>query len=234
MNIVIKQIDYETILTAWDRLWPGRDNSPYSSMLMLGGYDTDIPEKFKWRAWGAFDLKPATASIGVYDKAPVAKLVGVNAGHKSAPRDYRTRGLWVDPAYRGHGIAGKLFAQLEQQAENECARWLWSFPRLPSLPAYMASGYMPYGETVHADFEQNVRARKDLSVLVTEVYEQMPTDADALESAGVLLGENSQASTGGYIVTRHFVNRTQAQKHVKKMDSVIESINQLTPDHHLL
>lgn len=226
MNILIKQIDYETILGAWEKLWPGRQHSAYSTMLMSGGYDIDIPDKFKWRAWGAYDLK-----YGAVDRA---RLVGVNAGHKSANREYRTRGLWVDPNYRGQGIAGKLFAQLEQQAENEHARWLWSFPRLPSLPVYMAAGYMPYGETVHAEFEQNVRAKKDLSVLLTEHYTELPTDSDQLESQGVLLGENSEVTLDGYLVTRHFLNRTQALVYRKASESVTESINQLTPGAHLV
>ena len=226
MNILIKQIDYATILTAWEKLWPGRQHTAYSTMLMSGGYDTDIPDKFKWRAWGAYDLK--------YGSVDRARLVGVNAGHKSANREYRTRGLWVDPNYRGQGIAGKLFAQLEQQAENEHARWLWSFPRLPSLPVYMTAGYVPYGETVHAEFEQNVRAKKDLSVLITEQYTQLPEDSDQLESQGILLGENSEPTAHGHLVTRHFLNQTQAVQYRKYPGSAIEAISQLTPGLHLI
>lgn len=199
MNYQIKKIDYVTILPAWEKLWPGREHSAHSSMRMLGGHGPEIRDTYKWTGFGVYDGK---------------RLVGVNAGHKSSQFDYRTRGLWVDPDYRGQGVAQQLFEKLEEQAKYEGSRWLWSFPRLPSLPAYMNAGYIPYGETEHAEFEQNVRAKKDLSLLITSVFHvndplldnNWNTEVEALESANKLLGQNEEVRGNFLHVTQLYVN----------------------------
>lgn len=195
----IKRINYTTILPAWEKLWPGREHFSHSSMRMMGGHSPEIRDTYKWSAFG------------VYDKT---RLVGVNAGHKTSQFDYRTRGLWVDPDYRGKGIAHQLFEKMEEQAKFEGSRWLWSFPRLASLPAYMKAGYIPYGDTVHADFEQNVKAKKDLSVLVTSVFKlddpildsNWYQEVEALENANKLLGQNEEVRGNFLHVTQLYVN----------------------------
>lgn len=202
-NITIKKVEFEDILPAWEKLWPGRENEPFSAMLRKGGYDSHIRDNYKYTC------------IAAYDWDNGGKLVGVNVGHRSAKNEYRTRGLWVDPESRGQGIAGMLFERLEQQAQWEGCRWLWSLPRLSSLPAYMKAGYEPFGEPMKADYEQNVRAQKDLSIVCTSVYSitDAPIDNDYyLESVeyydngGYLLGQNEEVRNNKLHITQHWVN----------------------------
>lgn len=202
-NIVIKKVEFEAIIPAWEKLWPGRDYDPYSSMLRLGGYDPRIRDEYPYTC------------VAAYDWDNKGKLVGVQVGHKSSKRDYRTRGLWVDPNSRGQGIAQMLFERMEMYAKTQAARYLWSFPRLSSLPAYMKAGYEPYGEPVKAEYEQNVKAQKDLSVIYTGVWHvnDFPLDnynftsaVENYDNTGILLGQNEEVRGNLVHVTQHWVN----------------------------
>lgn len=202
-NIVVKKVNFKDIVSAWDKLWPGRDHDPYSSMLRLGGHDIRIRDNYDYTC------------IAAYDWGDKGKLVGVQVGHRSSKQDYRTRGLWIDPNSRGQGIAQMLFCKLEEYAKFQGCRWLWSFPRLSSLPAYMKAGYEPYGEPVKAEYEQNIKAQKDLSVLYTGIWniDDYPfenqnfllriEDADKRQ---LLLGQNEQCRGIFMHVTQHWVN----------------------------
>lgn len=204
MTIYCKQIDYEDILAYWGILWRDRERMiQYSAMCMQGGYDSDIKNTYKWRGFAA-----CSDTLN-------GKIVGVNAGHKTSARDYRTRGLWVSADHRGKGIAQMLFAQLENQAKNEMCRWLWSYPRLAALPAYQKAGYEPYGEPDMGEFDHCIRAKKDLSVLTTSVWSlndnplENPTwldQIDLLDKQGILLGQNEQVRGNFVHVTQHWIN----------------------------
>lgn len=203
MKIYTKQIDFNTIKEPWDNhLWTHRENTPYSSMLMRGGHDPQIKEKYKWRAFGAY--------MG-------NSLLGVNAGHKSGNRDYRTRGLWVSQRSRGTGVAQLLFSVMENQAKNECCRWLWSYPRLAALPAYQKAGYVSYGEPDLGEFDHCVKARKDLSSITTSIYQNINSEnpmmdafwidsMDKLEDKEILLGQNYEIRGEFVHITQHWVN----------------------------
>jgi GNAT superfamily N-acetyltransferase len=54
---------------------------------------------------------------------------------------YRSRGIWVDPVYRGKGVAGILFCELEGQAMKEQCKSIWSVPREKALPSYVKYGF---------------------------------------------------------------------------------------------
>lgn len=205
--IKYKRVEYPDILPYWEMLWPGRDHSVYSSMLMRGGIDHHIKDEYKHRCWIAFDDTNM-------------RTAGVMAGHKSESLCYRTRGLWVNPAYRGQGVAQGLFALAELQAKNEHCRWLWSYPRLSALPAYMKSGYEPYGEPDLGEFDHCVRAKKDLSVVTTTVWniDDAPIEdvlwldqIDVWEMQGSLLGQNEEVRGTFIHITQHWVNEMYCQ-----------------------
>lgn len=201
MKLDIKQIDYDTIYPVWNILWPGQDHRSHSAMVMKGGHDSEIHEKYKWRGWAVYD------GYGI---------VGVMAGHKSGPREYRTRGLWVKETHRGQGIANMLFAMAEKQAKNECCRWLWSYPRLQALGAYQKAGYESFGKPDRGEWDDCVRAKKDLSLITTTVWniEQNPLEdpkwlqnIDLWDEQGILLGQNEEIRNDRYIhITQHWVN----------------------------
>jgi GNAT superfamily N-acetyltransferase len=232
-NIIIKKVEFEDIIPGWEKLWPGREYDPYSSMLRLGGYDPRIRDEYPYTC------------IAAYDWDNKGKLVGVQLGHKSAKRDYRTRGLWVDPNSRGQGIAQMLFERMEMYAKTQAARYLWSFPRLSSLPAYMKAGYEPYGEPVKAEYEQNVKAQKDLSVIYTSVwhvneypFENLKLMVDTADKHGLLLGQNEEVRGNSIHVTQHWINDYYADGFFVSIDndktqkpSVIKKGDLMSPLH---
>ena len=131
-------IQFEEIELVWkEKLWPGRTSSIESHSVMTWPYsnnpleyDMDI---FKY---------PATF-FAAYDKN---KLVGVNSGHKTSNKLYRSRGLWVDSDYRKQGIAQLLFDSTETQARLECCDAVWSIPRKTALSAYQRFGFETVGD----------------------------------------------------------------------------------------
>jgi len=70
------------------------------------------------------------------------KIVAVNSGHACPNQNnYRSRGLWVDPNYRGKGIARKLLTATIKQGQQEGYTQIWSYPRRSSWPTYQAVGF---------------------------------------------------------------------------------------------
>ena len=203
-NLYIKQLEYSEILPYWEILWRDRQRMiQFSAMKMMGGYDPEIKNNFKWRGYS------------VVDSSRNNKIIGVNSGHKSSKRDYRTRGLWVSQSERGTGVAQKLFEQLETQAKNEKCRYIWSFPRLAALPSYQKAGYESYGESVLGEFDHCVRAKKDLSLVTTTIWnlfdnplenQKWLDNIDEMESNGSLLGQNEEVRDNFIHITQHWVN----------------------------
>lgn len=231
-EIVFRQLSWNEIKPIWDKkLWSYReDNRPHSSMTMKGGSDYTIHDRYKWRAYGAVKI----------NNRRVETIVGCNAGHKSGPRDYRTRGLFVEDSVRGLGIAGELFSLLETQAKMECCRWLWSYPRLSALPVYQKMGFEPYGATDKGEFDHCVKARKDLSIVVTNVYrlDDNPMEdygfqsaIESLDKKEILLGQNEEVRGNFIHITQHWVND---QYIVKQGEPVLSIRGNLDNEHHVL
>lgn len=126
MSIAIKPISWDQILHIWrTHLWPNRTSliEHHSAMLYLGGHDMN---NFNYRV----DL------IGYHIDD---KLVGVNSSHRCSDGSYRSRGLWVDPEYRGRGIGQRLLRQSIEYKGN--ATFVWSYPRQSSWNTYKAVGF---------------------------------------------------------------------------------------------
>jgi GNAT superfamily N-acetyltransferase len=85
---------------------------------------------------------PATF-FAAYDNE---RIIGVNSGHKTADKLYRSRGLWVDPNYRKQGVAQLLFESTETQARLEGCDAVWSIPRKTALSAYQRFGFETVGD----------------------------------------------------------------------------------------
>ena len=193
-------VEYKTIIPYWDVLWPDQDHRQHSAMLMRGGHDSDIHTKYKWRGWAVKER---------------GQIIGVMAGHKSSSREYRTRGLWVKDGHRGRGVARQLFQAAEAQAKMECCRWLWSYPRLQALGAYQKAGYEPFGPTERGLWDDCIRAKKDLSVVTTTVWNltdnplenlDWTTEVDSFDQQNFLLGQNEEVRDKFIHVTQHWVN----------------------------
>ncbi len=96
------------------------------------------------------------------------ELVGVNSGHRTTDAQYRSRGIWVDPSYRKHGVAQILFTMTEHQAILEECNMIWSIPRKSALPAYTKFGFKTVGDYFDEgmEFGPNIYVSKDLNEFI--------------------------------------------------------------------
>jgi len=133
----VTKISFETIFKIWsEHLWNDRRTpiKHISSMLYLGGYDMSI-----------YNNDPTFFAIKVNDK-----VVAVNSGHMTIDGYYRSRGLWVDEQHRKKGFTYLLFDALYNHAITEKSKYIWSYPRLNSVGAYVKNGF-----TISSVIEEN-------------------------------------------------------------------------------
>ena len=146
MHIV--KLTFDKIKTIWEtKLWAGRALiEPQSAMLYLEGHSMDH------------------FSLPVYYLGAIedGKLVGVNSGHLCSDGSFRSRGLWVDPEYRGRGFGTALLKDTIARGEAMSAKYCWSFPRKTSWPSYERAGFYLTTEWKSSDTsEANAFCRYD-------------------------------------------------------------------------
>ena len=153
MRYKSKIVDFKTIFPIWnDKLWPQRKSpiNPMSSMTYDRNYDMKIHEKYK----------PTFVAVYNIDD----KIIGVNSGHRTDDKLYRSRGIWVEPLYRRKGIAGILFCEIERAAMEEQCTHIWSLPRKSALPAYEKYGFIKTSDFFDekVEFGPNCYVKKEL------------------------------------------------------------------------
>lgn len=125
---MIRTVDWPTIEYIWQTyLWPNRQSKieTNSAMCYHSGHNM-------------YNMSTTPTFFGYY----IGKdLVGVNSGHMCANNEYRSRGLWVAPEYRGRGIGQQLLLATIEQARKEHARFAWSYPRRSSCATYQSAGF---------------------------------------------------------------------------------------------
>lgn len=137
------KITFDQILPVWQhKLWPGRESEikPMSSMVYEGGYDMNIYNLYTPTFWGIYDIDSIS-------------LIAVNSGHRTSATVYRSRGLYVDPAYRGRQLASKLFKSIDEQALIEECEHVWSLPRKSAAFAYTSNGYNKTSPWINSGME---------------------------------------------------------------------------------
>ena len=153
--MLTRKISFDTILPIWkNELWQDRTSAIETHSAMTWPFE-GAPDPIDMNI---FDYKPTFWGVYIDDK-----LVGVNSGHRTDNTQYRSRGIWVDPDYRGRGIAQQLFTSTEHQALVEDCLLLWSIPRKTALSSYTKFGFETVGgyiETETAD--ANIYVKKFL------------------------------------------------------------------------
>lgn len=146
MPTMIETISYNECLTVWEqKLWPGRRGIGTISAMLYA------PEQLEYKI-DLTNLQFAATFFGLFDDG---KLIGVNSGHKCADGSYRSRGLWVEPEFRGNGNGVKLLAATVQQAVTEDCSFIWSYPRLTSKKTYEAAGFTITSDWRSSDTSDN-------------------------------------------------------------------------------
>ena len=134
--IKIIETDWTEVKPLWsEHLWPLRSSSeitPVSSMMFLGGIDTDIKKN-----------KP---SFWIAEQDGLA--VGTISGFKTAEKQYRSRGIWIHETARGRGLSLELFRTMQARAVDQHCNMIWSYPRLTALSAYKKFGFDTVGNVV--------------------------------------------------------------------------------------
>lgn len=169
--MIIKKIAWEDILPIWEtKLWPKSVRQspiePTSAMCLfkqwkhLDDGNTILTEhydlenmKFTPTFWGCF-----------IDN----KLVGVNSGHMCINKEYRSRGLWVDPSYRGIAIGTKLLLKTISQGYHEGAVLCWSYPRFESWVTYHNAGFSLQGYNFSFDWEESETGKNSRCALMLD------------------------------------------------------------------
>lgn len=131
-NTFIRPIPFEECAQIWaSKLWPGRtDIEPVSAMMYA-------PEADALQ----YDMRNMTLPAIFFGLYEDDRLVGVNSGHQCGDESFRSRGLWVDPAYRGKGHGIRLLCATIAYACAKKSTFIWSYPRLTSRATYESSGF---------------------------------------------------------------------------------------------
>jgi GNAT superfamily N-acetyltransferase len=125
----LTRISFQEIYPTWrDLLWPNRASEirPYSIIEYLGGKNPEIA-KF--------------AEPHFYRLTLDNKVVGVNSGHLTSKFEYRNRGLWIDPKFRGKSLSHLFFDKSVQDARSLGCKILWSLPRETAIKSYSSYGF---------------------------------------------------------------------------------------------
>lgn len=160
----VQQITFQEILPIWhDKLWPNRVSKIETHSAMTWPY-THINQPYD----AAVFLYPATF-FGIYDQN---KLIAVNSGHLTTQQEYRSRGLWVDPEYRGMGLAQMILISAIEQAKQEGAEMIWSIPRLTALPSYERVGFKTVGDIIDEglEFGPNIYCWLELNIMYDKLH----------------------------------------------------------------
>lgn len=137
--IEIKEIQFDECLDMWKKLWASRVSpiEPTSAMIFN---ESD----FSSRAYSSNIKKPVF--LGAFVNGVLA---GVNSFHE-IDSTTRSRGLYVDPTYRGNKIGELLLRETILRSPSSC----WSFPKQEALSTYLRAGFKQASEIMYDSTEE--------------------------------------------------------------------------------
>ena len=144
---IFKRLTWEQVKPVWDTyLWPGRDSEPVTSMMYLGGYDLSYKDR-------------DPIFIGIIDDDGAA--IAVNSYVDTVGTEFRSRGLWVHPKYRGSGHARDMLKSMMSHVHELGGDTIWTMPRRGALEAYESVGFQKTSQWKKNDWGVNCYARVD-------------------------------------------------------------------------
>lgn len=137
--IEIKEIQFDECLVLWKKLWASRVSpiEPTSAMIFN-------EKDFSLRAYSSNIKKPVFLGAFVG-----SSLVGVNSFHEIDDTT-RSRGLYVDPNFRGNKIGELLLRETILLSPSSC----WSFPKKEALSTYLRAGFKQASEIMYDPTEE--------------------------------------------------------------------------------
>jgi N-acetylglutamate synthase-like GNAT family acetyltransferase len=124
----IENITFNEIKSIWENyLWKNRETpiKPMSSITIKNSIDMSI-------------YNNVPTFFALKDNGIIS---GVISGFSTSETDYRCRGIYVFPKYRGQNLSRQLFQACVNQAIKEDKSLLWSIPRKSAYYAYKAFGF---------------------------------------------------------------------------------------------
>ena len=141
-NWAITEITFEDILSVWqDDLWPDR----------VSDYETHSAMTWPYTSETVYDMSIFDYPAVYWGFWHNDQLCGVNSGHATSDSEYRSRGLWVDPAWRSQGLGLALLTQTINHAESEGYVMCWSLPRVRALNVYVRAGFSEVGDVISTE-----------------------------------------------------------------------------------
>lgn len=146
-DITLTTLTFEQIKVVWEtKLWPDR-KSPIEPISMIGFIEPYLPTNIDM---SIAEIEQTPLFVGAYDGD---RLVGVNSGFRTSTDHYRSRGLYVDPDYRGKGIAQRLLREVFVEALFLHCPIVWSMPRGVARQAYFKAGFEQCSKWFDKDVE---------------------------------------------------------------------------------
>lgn len=135
---MIKIINHETIQELWKELWPNSENYLRQVSSLTSLFEIDLEQK-----------KSIPIFFGYYFDN---QLVGCNSGFTATNNGFCSRGLYVKENFRNKGIAKQLLNYTLEYAKIN-HKFVWTLPRVTSLPIYESVGFIRVSEFTHKNME---------------------------------------------------------------------------------
>lgn len=152
--IKIKKITFDDISPMWGKYLPNMSLEETSAMSCFKKRIQD-PETMRHDDVDHYDLENQKFIPTFWGAFDDDKLIGVNSGHMTLDRLYRSRGLFVKNEYRGQGIGMKLLLKTISQGYHEKAHAVWSYPKKESWETYKKCTFILCGENFYFEWESN-------------------------------------------------------------------------------
>lgn len=141
---MIKDVTYEEVIPLWNKLWEQRVSpiEPVSAMRLPTKEELAIDPSIRCYH---DDIDSATF-LGIYDGK---RLVAVNSFHRVGGMS-RSRGLYVEPEYRGQGYGYHLLRETWRRC---VVKPLWSYPKYEALHVYVNAGFRVVSDPIYDPIE---------------------------------------------------------------------------------
>ena len=143
--ITYKRITWEEILPMWEEGLPNMSLEQTSAMSFY----------YKFNEKPQYDLENMKSTPTFWGAFDGDKLIGVNSGHMTLGKLYRSRGLYVKEGYRGFAVGQKLLMRTLAQASHENAIGCWSYPNFQSYATYRWMQFQRKTNYFNFEYEEN-------------------------------------------------------------------------------